>query len=67
MRPVVEFLEELEEPYRSQALKNFEDQRTLDEDEYLDVNAYEALHGAFHWGATPEGHDYWNDFSKTLE
>lgn len=62
--PISKWLETLEEPYRTQALQNFE-ASGLDDD--LCENSLEALYAAFEWYKTPEGARYWNDFMDVLE
>jgi len=61
-KTVKEWLETLDEPYRSQALENGNIQyASITED-----NVYEALWGAFNWGESPQGYEYWNRFHDTL-
>lgn len=62
MKTVKEWLETLDEPYRSQALEN------LDEEygDMIEPNLAEALWGAFVWDDTPQGNDYWRDFVWSL-
>jgi len=62
MKTVKEWLEELPEPYRSQALKN-----TRDSDGKLEVKSLvTALECAFLWMLSPQGYHYWSELSKTL-
>lgn len=63
MKTIKEWLEELPEPYRSQALKNVHKHLLTAKDESLS----EALNGAFTWKNTPQGHDYWMDLRDKLK
>lgn len=65
MKTIREWLEELPEPYRSQALENFEAQKTKDRLPTRQ-SMYWAIYGAFHWDDTPQKHDYWSKFQATL-
>ena len=60
-KTILEWLEELPEPYRSQAIKNydgeFKDAATLSD----------ALAYAFSWYASPEKKDYWKDLHTKLK
>lgn len=61
MKTIKKWLETLPEPYRSQALKNFENDH--DYKEYINESRSElssALNWAFHWDQTPEGKEYWS-------
>lgn len=62
MKTIREWLEELPEPYRTQAINNTEKNRLLTHD----VSLREAITVAFFWGNSPEGHEYWAEFYKTL-
>jgi len=55
MKTIKEWLSELPEPYRSQALENTAVD-TLDENE---GNLSMALHEAFDWETSLQGHNYW--------
>lgn len=59
MKPIREWLNELPEPYRSQAMEN-----------YMNASnrkvASTALADAFFWDQTPEGYDYWHDLYNSL-
>lgn len=61
-KTIKEWLEDLPEPYRTQALNN------TDEDllEITEETQSEALNTAFWWSETKEGHDYWSQLSETL-
>ncbi len=63
-KTIKEWLETLEEPYREQALVNFESYCN-DDDQVESV--IEALYQAFYWEESPEGHRYWSKLVKTLE
>ena len=53
------WLEQLEEPYRSQALKNVEARGGYWNNRIF-VSSSEAIKGLFIWHDSPEGFDYWN-------
>lgn len=53
-KKISEWLEELPEPARSQAIHNFGD----DDDEVVD-SLENAIYEAFYWNETPEGLEYW--------
>ncbi len=56
------FFNEFPEPWRSQAMKNYnESQNELIPEAQLD-----SLGLGFSWRDSPEGDNYWRDFSKTL-
>jgi len=55
MKTVKQWLETLQEPYRSKALKNM----TADEDKRDSLSS--AIRAAFVWSATEEGFDYWDE------
>lgn len=63
-KTIREFLEELEEPFRSQALHNLGSQDsqyggTISNSESQDIPS--ALSEGFIWFHSPEGHEYWED------
>lgn len=58
----LEWLQELPEPYRSQAIKNC---KRLDGDTGFSV--VDALAGAFNWDDSPQGHEYWAALHNELE
>lgn len=62
-KTIKEWLEELPEPYRTEALANlFEKNKSLVKSTLAD-----ALIAAFGWKITPQGYDYWRDiFDKLL-
>lgn len=54
----------LQEPYRSQAIKNHD--HSLGETcNYPKIS--DAIESGFIWAASPEGHDYWEKYSDTLK
>lgn len=63
MKTIKEWLEELPEPYRTQALENVSEYSLSQKDESLS----EALKGAFTWIFTPQGHYYWMDLRDKLK
>jgi hypothetical protein len=66
MMKVLEWYEELPEPIRSQAIKNYNFQNTIRNEESVASKRIAIDH--FNWEGTPEGFDYWNDiYNKLLE
>ncbi len=63
MKTVREWLECLPEPYRGQALANAEKSNMLDG---RHESLYDALSSAFYWEGSPQGHDYWSEYSSTV-
>jgi hypothetical protein len=63
MKTIKEYLEELPEPWRSQALENC-DPDNMQKDRCTSQRS--ALMSAFIWSKSPEGKRYWNDFYRTL-
>lgn len=62
-KSIKQWLSELDEPYRTNALNNLEQ-------EYADKqmsSPYYALSLAFRWDATLEGWEYWAELSQNLE
>ena len=57
-KTIEQHLQDLPEPYRSQALKNM---WWEDKDNKYELQS-EALYQAFNWSKSPEGFKYWNDF-----
>lgn len=66
-KTIREWLEELEEPYKSQAIQNAENESEYNDylDEARDSLAGAVL-GAFTWEYSPEGDKYWSDLYDTL-
>ena len=56
------YFEQLQEPYRSQALANLEG---LDDEPIYD-SAEKAVFEAFDWELSNEGFDYWDTYCCTL-
>lgn len=67
MKTIREWLEELPEPYRTQALENVNehDPKIIDELP-SEQTAKKALSGAFVWMFTEQGERYWFDLYRTL-
>ncbi len=61
MKTIREWLEELPEPYRGQALANGEDSSLLDVDH---ETLYEALADLFVWEDSPQGDEYWRTLAQ---
>lgn len=62
MKTIKDYLEQLQEPYRTQALNN-----TKEEDlNTIVTNTRKALYFAFTWQTSPEGYDYWNNLHESL-
>lgn len=62
---IKEWLEELPEPYRTEALDIYHTQWS-DADIPSTESLSEALIGAFVWEMTPQGYDYWNNLHVKL-
>jgi hypothetical protein len=62
MKTVKEWLETLDEPYRSQALENLLPEYAS----ILEYSVNEALLGAFTWVNSPQGYEYWADYEDSL-
>lgn len=65
MKTIREWLSELPEPYKGQALANATDAGTIDETDYYSLS--DALTSAFDWtkGPTEHGYDYWETIAKS--
>ena len=66
MKTISEYLDELPEPFKSKAIKNYTDfQSTLKthgiKEPHTATSKHGALSCAFSWIKSPEGFDYWND------
>lgn len=61
-KTIKEWLEELDEPYRTQALNNMD----IEDSEVDAYSLCEAVGIAFYWYDSPEGHDYWDELSEQL-
>lgn len=60
MKTILEWYQELPEPYRTQAIKNCVDGRGQVEVESRNL----AISGGFDWWTSPEGGRYWSEFNK---
>lgn len=68
MREVKKWLSELEEPYRTQALANFENNYLFGGHEGIKASdMVDALFSAFTWDESPEGFDYWDELVYELK
>jgi len=59
----MKFFEQLKEPHRSQAIKNYDE-------EFVSVipdTLAEAIDNGFDWDVTSEGHDYWDEIHDSLK
>ena len=61
------WLEQLKEPYRSQALKNVEKENDLDIDVETTTSLLFALSESFVWVDSHEGYTYWKKKSNQLK
>lgn len=61
-KPIKEWLEMLDEPYRTQALENY-----TTEDDETTTTLSDALWSAFAWEKTPQGLSYWYELCNSLE
>lgn len=67
-KTIEEWFNELEEPYRTQAIENARN-LNIDKDRLEDLadSMSDAIMIAFIWCHSPEGHEYWSDlFGKYL-
>jgi methionine synthase II (cobalamin-independent) len=62
MKTILQHLETLPEPYRTQAIENV-DEAIKDLEE---VDLKESLHGAFMWNNSNQGYRYWLDLFNSL-
>ncbi len=69
MKTVSEYLETFPEPYRTQAINNFNGNRNdtfwIGKNKEC-ANVKEALGSAFSWNYSKEGDDYWSNFYNSL-
>lgn len=61
MKTVKQWLEELQEPYRTKALNNLVSMWA----DYEVESMYDAIQEAFFWSRTDEGFNYWNDLADS--
>lgn len=67
-KTIEEWLNELEEPYRTQAIENTKRLAGTERLYEPADNITDALMSAFIWETSPEGYEYWSDlFGKYLE
>lgn len=59
-----EWLQQLPEPYREKALANFALEKERQDSTASSIAL--ALAGAFSWGMTVEGYEYWAELQRTL-
>lgn len=64
MKTIKEWFEELEEPYRSQALFNHIKEHGGETD--IVKNLEDALYSGFSWNDSPEGHNYWSELTAVF-
>lgn len=62
MKTIEEYLNELPQPYKQQALINME----AEEATSLEKDLKDALQFAFVWKESPEGFDYWDNLYISL-
>jgi YHS domain-containing protein len=65
MKKIVDFIDELPEPYRSKALHNVQTMAGAAPNTEAE-NHHSAISRAFIWGLSPEGQEYWEDFFNSL-
>lgn len=63
MKTIRELLEELPEPYRSEAFQNCETASLFNRMEHTKKDALATL---FDWDKSPQGNDYWHSLYKSL-
>ena len=66
-RPIKDWLEELPEPHKTQALTNYTLGYSNTRSSGMAGSKYEAIDFAFWWRASPEGESYWSNFYEDLE
>ena len=64
IKTIKQWLEELPEPYRTQALENYQDFFYQDEEPINYIS--DAINWAFRWESSKEGYDYWFNFWEKL-
>lgn len=65
MKKVLEWYEEFPEPIRSRAIKNYNLQNTIINEESVASKRIAIDH--FNWLGTPEGFDYWRSIYDKIE
>ncbi len=69
MKTIREWLEELPEPYRTQAINNYDllgPYPPFIESPYDIETLWSAVLNAFDWSESKEGNHYWDEFHNTL-
>lgn len=61
-KTILEWFDELDEPYRSQAIANTKTEMLRNKD----LTLIGALLGAFSWSESNEGFDYWVELDEQL-
>ena len=62
MKPILQHLEELPEPYRTQAIENYENpELEFPKRKAACKTVMDALEVAFDWERSPQGNDYWGE------
>jgi len=62
LKPCIEWLEQLDEPYKSQAIQNMNPKNN----DRLCHSKLDALTSAFDWEKSPQKHKYWYEFARTI-
>lgn len=62
MKTILEYLKELEEPYKTQALNNTSDEILKEDVKTLE----EAIKLAFVWEKSQQGWNYWNEVHSLI-
>lgn len=64
MKTIQQWFETIPDPaVRAKALANMQ----YSVAHCMEKSLGDAIDGGFHWLQTPEGHDYWHDFRRSLE
>jgi len=66
MRTIREHLNSLPEPYRTEAFNNIIAQKNTDLLDLMDTDIKQALLGAFEFGLSKEGLDYWAELYSSI-
>jgi tryptophanase len=62
MKTILEWLQELPEPYRSEAIENVSKTKRIEKRKCLE----DALLSAFPWEETKQGGEYWNNLHTKI-
>lgn len=65
MKPIKDWLNDLPEPYRSQALENHSIIPIRDTEKQVSKLSY-AMFFAFPWDVSPQGSEYWGSFYVSI-